>query len=112
MFDVPQRWTVDEWQLENNPECEPTFSANTVTYENLVLPNCSRKVLEEDNNVTITYVLVISVAKTAGNPQLRSYDHLYYVWCMHYNSGDAVGDFEPVVNKADNDSSTCSIRQL
>ena len=111
------QWTAAEWQLEGSAACQPTLDndAETITYSRLVLPDCAKKSLELDNNVTIKYVLKISVAKTSGSGpggQVRSYNHQYYVSCEYDSQNTSVASFVPVVNRYDNGTGTYSICEL
>lgn len=106
--DDAAQWNASEWTTKTGyAECEPTIyaEAETVTYNNLTLPNCS---LESNQNAThITYILRISAVKTAADPityQLRAYDHQYYVTCTYNNSGRAQANFVPIKNREDNDT--------
>lgn len=98
-------WTPNEWTTKTGyTECEPTIGADTVTYGNLPLPNCT---LESNQNAThITYILRINAEKSdpVGTGQLRAYDHKYYVTCTYNNTGSATASFVPIKNRVDNDT--------
>ena len=103
-------WTEEEWRLENNANCDPTFNvpAETVNYDKLVLPDCAN--YDKQLNYSIKYQLKISATKDDPKPpaetsQLRSYDHMYYIWCEYDNQNRSYASFVPIVNRADNDSS-------
>ncbi|PFX16429.1 ZP domain-containing protein-like [Stylophora pistillata] len=98
-------WVPNEWTTKTGyAECEPTIGADTVTYGNLPLPNCT---LESNQNAThITYILRINAEKSdpGGTGQLRAYDHKYYVTCTYNNTGSATASFVPIKNRVDNDT--------
>lgn len=103
-------WRPDEWRLQSDPNCDPTFDepGRTVNYANLVLPDCAY--YEKQLADYIKYQLKIIARKPDPQPpaetgQLRSYDHMYYVWCAYDNQNRSMASFIPIVNRADNDSS-------
>ena len=95
-------WITSDWRLENSADCEPTFSDSTVTYTDLVLPNCSMS--SEQFNDSIKYTLKIKATRSSP-AQLRVYDHLYYVTCDYDNQNFSTASFVPIKNRNDNDSS-------
>ena len=101
------RWNSVEWQLENNPACEPTFDdhGQTVNYDYLKLPDCAYKSTQLADS--IKYELKINATKfdPGSTGQYRSYDHLYYVRCEYDNQNRSTANFVPIVNRVDNDSS-------
>ena len=102
-------WSAKDWRAsKDTAACEPTLNndTQTVTYTDLKLPDCAYDSNQKDGE--IEYILKITAVKTAGDPntgQLRTYDHQYYVTCNYNNTGGATGSFEPIKNRADNDTS-------
>ncbi len=110
MDDIDE-WTTFDWRLENNADCDPTFSGTTVTYTGLVLPDCTFSSEQLDNS--IKYVLKVSATKPdpGGAGQLRTYDHLYYVSCDYDNQDNtSVASFVPIINRGSNDTGTFSMQ--
>ncbi|XP_020606317.1 uncharacterized protein LOC110045068 [Orbicella faveolata] len=102
------RWNESQWRLQDKPECEPTFSrANeTVTYTDLVLPDCA--LAAEQLSESIKYILKINpiTPNPGGTGQLRVYDQLYFVSCDYDNQNRSTTSFVPITNRGNNDSST------
>lgn len=101
------RWNESQWRLQDKPECEPTFSrANeTVTYSDLVLPDCA--LAAEQLSESIKYILKINpiTPNPGGTGQLRVYDQLYFVSCDYDNQNRSTTSFVPITNQGNNDSS-------
>lgn len=101
-------WNSAEWSTKaGNAACEPTIDgvADTVTYTNLLLPDCALQSNQKDEGVQ--YILKISAEKGSGDPvtgQLRAYDHLYYVTCNYDNTDRASASFVPIKNRAKNET--------
>ena len=104
--DDADEWMPPEWELQNNPMCQPTIDVDqqTVNYDALYLPDCAYNSIQGDDY--IKYILKIEAKK--GNPglpgQLRAYDHLYYVTCLYDNQNRSMTSFVPIVNRNDNDT--------
>lgn len=98
-------WTESQWQLEGNTECQPTFGVDTVTYSDLVLPDCANA--EEQNPESIKYILKINAITDdpGGTGQLRVYDQLYFVSCEYDNQNRSTASFIPLTSRGANDSS-------
>lgn len=101
------RWSESQWRLQDKPECEPTFSLpeGTVTYNDLVLPDCA--LAAEQLSESIKYVLKINAVtpNPGGTGQLRVYDQLYFVSCDYDNQNRSTTSFVPITNRGVNDSS-------
>ena len=105
---LPQsRWNESQWRLQDKEECEPTFSIahETVTYTNLVLPDCA--LAAQQLSESIKYILKINpmTPNPGGTGQLRVYDQLYFVSCDYDNQNRSTTSFVPITNRGDNDSS-------
>ena len=104
--DDVDEWNADEWRLANNAACDPTLDVmnEVVNYENLTLPDCSYDSIQNDGN--IKYILKIEARKPdpVVTPQVRAYDHLYFVSCEYDNQNRSIASFVPIVNRNDNDT--------
>jgi len=104
--DDADEWMPDEWELQNDPNCQPAINdaQQTVTYSDLILPDCAYDSIQGDDY--IKYILKIEAKKDdPGAPgQLRAYDHLYYITCLYDNQNRSMTSFVPIVNRNDNDT--------
>jgi len=104
--DDVDEWVPAEWQLQDSAGCQPELDndVKTVTYNNLVLPDCALESIQ--GNESIKYILKIEAKKgdPNGTLQLRAYDHLYYITCLYDNQNRSMTSFVPIVNRNDNDT--------
>lgn len=104
--DDADEWMPDEWELQSNSNCQPAINdtLQTVTYSDLILPDCAYDSIQGDDY--IKYILKIEAKKPDPGltGQLRAYDHLYYITCLYDNQNRSMTSFVPIVNRNDNDT--------
>ena len=91
------------WQINNNNECNASFSGTTVTYTNLPVSTCASSSQERDND--ILYIFEIR-ALAPGSGPIQAFDHSFDASCAYENNGTVMASFVPLTKRGANASGT------